>query len=309
MCFSSFFLLTLKESCTLPYIFGFKQLFSLISMEVSTKRKPLSSAEKVRRYRSKWRTDLAYKHSESKRIEKIRKTRVEKMTVEEKAEYRRRATERKRQSQAAKKQKADTLSTSNTSSESNTPGSFSSTPTSIANPYRTKQSFGKAIAKCRQSLSTSPRRRKAVIAGLASHIGLNLEAKLERNIQRVQGLSEETKECVKTFFFRPDISYTMPCMKDIMTTWIDSGKLKLRKHYLTMFLREAYYMYCEQNKRDGVHGLAYSTFCNLRPRNVLLLSFSPKDQCKCMTHENFFHIGSNGHHLQCKFLVRGSLLK
>ena len=152
-------------------------------MEKSTKSKPLSNAEKVRRYRAKRNNDLVYKQSESKRIEKVRKMRVKKMTDEEKAEYRRRATERKRQSRAALKQKADKLNTSSTSSEPSTPGSSSSTPKSILNPYSTKQSFGKAVARCRQSLPTSPRRRKAVIVGLASHVGLNLEGKLERNIQ------------------------------------------------------------------------------------------------------------------------------
>ena len=103
----------------------------------------------------------------------------------------------------------------------------------------------------------------------------------------MQGLSDDTKECVKNFFFRPDTSYTMPWMKDMMTIWSDDGKLKLRKHCLTMFLREAYYMYCEHNERDSAHDLAYSTFCDLCPGNVLLLSSSPKDQCKCMTHEIF----------------------
>ena len=206
------------------------------------------------------------------------------------------------------KQRVHTLNNSDTKSKSSTPDSSSSTPTSIFNPYKTKQSFGKAVAKCRQSLPTPPRRRKAAIADLASQIGLNLEGQLERNIQKMQGLSDETKECVKNFF-RPDISYTMPGMKDTMTIWSDGGKLKLRKHYLTMFLREAYYMYCEQNERDSAHSLAYSTFCNLRPRNVLLLSSLPQDQCKCMTHENFFQIGSNGYHIPYKFLVRGSLLR
>ena len=244
-------------------------------MEVSTKRRPLSSAEKERRHRFKRKTDLAYKQSESIRTEKVRKMRVEKMTPEEKAQYRRRAAERKRHSRAAMKQRTDALNNSDTNSKSSAPSSSSSTPTSILNPYRTKQSFGKAVAKCRQSPPTSPCRRKAVIAGLVCHIGLNLEGKLERNIQKMQGLSDETKECVKNFFFRPDISYTMLGMKDMMTIWSDGGKLKLRKHYLTMFLREAYYMYCEQNERDSAHGLANSTFCKLRPRNVLLLSSSP----------------------------------
>ena len=107
-------------------------------------------------------------------------------------------------------------------------------------------------------------------------------------MNRVQGLANETKECVKDFFFRPDISYTMPGMKDMITIWTDGKKVTLRRHYLAMFLREAYYIYCEQNRRDSEHGLAYSTFCTLCPNSVLLLASSPKDQCKCMTHEHFF---------------------
>ena len=31
-----------------------------------------------------------------------------------------------------------------------------------------------------------------------------------------------------------------------------------------------------------------STFCELRPKNVLLLSDTPEDTCKCQTHKNLF---------------------
>ena len=33
--------------------------------------------------------------------------------------------------------------------------------------------------------------------------------------------------------------------------------------------------------------ISFSKFCNLRPKNVLLLKNSPIDQCKCKLHENF----------------------
>ena len=70
----------------------------------------------------------------------------------------------------------------------------------------------------------------------------------------------------------------------MMTLWDESGKKKLRKHYLTMFLREAHEVYRQ------THGepVSFSVFCDLRPKNVLLLQNSPKDQCKCVTHENLF---------------------
>ena len=34
--------------------------------------------------------------------------------------------------------------------------------------------------------------------------------------------------------------------------------------------------------------MGYLIFCDLHPKNVLLLRDSPKDQCKCMIQENLF---------------------
>ena len=39
---------------------------------------------------------------------------------------------------------------------------------------------------------------------------------------------------------------------------------------------------------ESEKGLAFLLFCNLRPRNALLLQNSPKDQCNCLVQENFF---------------------
>ena len=131
-------------------------------METPAKRKPLSNAEKIWRYHEKRKNDLAYKQLESKRIEKIRKSKVLKMTVVRHAEYQKKAAERKRKSCAAQKKKEDManrrvngqepLSTPNSSR------SLPSTPAStiLLNPYSTKQSFGKAVARCRQHLPISP---------------------------------------------------------------------------------------------------------------------------------------------------------
>ena len=33
---------------------------------------------------------------------------------------------------------------------------------------------------------------------------------------------------------------------------------------------------------------SFSTFCNLQPKNVLLLGDSPKEQCRCQIHKNLF---------------------
>ena len=56
-------------------------------------------------------------------------------------------------------------------------------------------------------------------------------------------LDSETKqkhEIVKQFFFEKDIVYTAPGLKDYVTVCEGGKKQRLRKHYLTMFLREAF---------------------------------------------------------------------
>lgn len=42
--------------------------------------------------------------------------------------------------------------------------------------------------------------------------------------------------------------------------------------------------------RKKKHEDTFSTFCNLRPSNVLLLKDMPSDQCKCKIHENFIYL-------------------
>ena len=79
----------------------------------------------------------------------------------------------------------------------------------------------------------------------------------------------------------------MPGKRDKITVWDDKGKHKLCKYYLTMYVKEAHAIYLEtcDNEDDKC---SLSTFSKLRPKNVLLLGDSPKDQCKCQTHENLF---------------------
>ena len=94
----------------------------------------------------------------------------------------------------------------------------------------------------------------------------------------------EVYKIVTDFYFRSDIVYTCPGMKDVITIWKDGKKVKLQKHFMTMFLKEAFYVFKELHK-DIKIGL--SKFCSLRPENVLLLKQTPSEQCKCKIHENF----------------------
>ena len=106
----------------------------------------------------------------------------------------------------------------------------------------------------------------------------------EENIpQRNVGLPEGSRKKVIDFYYRTDIVYTSPRIKDEITVWTKTGKVKMRKYYLTMYLRELYALYKEENPTTK---LGFTLFTQLRPKNVLLLKDQPLDQCKCIIHEN-----------------------
>lgn len=198
------------------------------------------------------------------------------------------ACERKRKSRILKKQKemenagsssTETAGSSSTLTNNRSPSNYQ--------PFNRPQSLGKAIKRSIRSLPQSPRKRQAVVSGLAKRFGVDLEKEMEASLTTTSGntgLAEEVQNAVRAFYFRSDVSYTMPGLKDEMTVWTNGKKERLRKHYLTMFLREAFSVFQEINPAVS---LGFSTFCRLRPANVLLLKNTPKDQCKCKTHENF----------------------
>ena len=132
----------------------------------------------------------------------------------------------------------------------------------------------------RAKLSASPRKQAVVVEGLAIEYGYQVK-KFRNNSEN------PNKDKIKQFYYRSDIVYTMPGKGDEMTAWNEEGKQKLRKYYLTMYLKEAYALYLETCENDN-EKCNFSTFCNLRPKTVLLLVDSPKEQCKCQIHENFF---------------------
>ena len=224
------------------------------------------------------------------------------MTTTQKTAYQEAAAERKRKSRALQRQKraesvaasTDDIVTPNSSRQKRAESVAASpddivTPNSSAIPYVRPQSLGKAVRKSVRLLPYSPTKQKLVVAGLAKYVGLQIKDVTERNLhgenQRGnQGLPDNTVSLIKEFFYRPDIVYTAPGMRDEMTVWENGVKSKLRKHFLTMFMREAFALFKEFNPDVSV---SFSKFCSLRPPNVLLLENSPVDQCKCRHHENF----------------------
>lgn len=78
-------------------------------------------------------------------------------------------------------------------------------------------------------------------------------------------------------------------MQDLITVWTDTGKIKVRKYYLTTCLRESLKTFFDlHSDEERAKLIGFSTFGDLRPKNVLLLGSTPRYQCKCMIHENLF---------------------
>ena len=76
----------------------------------------------------------------------------------------------------------------------------------------------------------------------------------------------------------------MPEKEDEMTIWTEEGRKRVRKYFLTMYLKEASALYLESCEKDD-DKFRFSIFCNFRRKNVLS-DESPKQQCKCQIHEN-----------------------
>ena len=76
----------------------------------------------------------------------------------------------------------------------------------------------------------------------------------------------------------------MPGMKDEISIWENGTNKHERKYCLTMVLQEAYKICTELPVSDKIK---FSKFCDLCPKNVLLLKQSPVNQCKYILQEIF----------------------
>lgn len=111
------------------------------------------------------------------------------------------------------------------------------------NPYKTRQSFSKAKNRMKTELPSSLWKQAAIIDSLASEFGYQVGPSRDNTEHLNHGK-------IKQFFYWKNIVYTMPGKGDKMTVWDDKGKHKLRKYYLTMYLKEACVLYLESCKNE-----------------------------------------------------------
>ena len=91
---------------------------------------------------------------------------------------------------------------------------------------------------------------------------------------RLIATAKETKDLVRNFYERDDISRQAPGRKDVVTIRSENGeKTKVQARHLTTTINEVYAMFKESNPDIKI---GRSKFSELRPKHVLLSSQLPR---------------------------------
>lgn len=232
-----------------------------------------SAAERKRKQIEKLKESGKYEEFKRKQTEKQRQRRQNiktSMTFDKKELLKRKRREEQRKHRMKYKTKTNTEVTS----------AEKISPTKI---YKTRCSFGKAIAKAKRGLPQSPRKCSAVVKTLAMHFSPNILK--EPKLQHLHGdrcISNEVKQSVLDFFNNDTISYQAPGRKDFVIIR-SNGKQKIQKRYLFFTLGETHELFKKEhpNKEIGL-----SKFSELRPKHICLRSETPGNLCLCIYHEN-----------------------
>ena len=130
---------------------------------------------------------------ENKRRCELRKKQLQNMTKEQLGEYQRKDRDRKKKKVLLDKSLNESAET---------------IPIEEESPYRSRQSMGKALKRGFNALPYSPRKKQAVVRGLAAKVGIKLDNASQKGTR--WSVTKELEDEVKKFYLREDISYTMP---------------------------------------------------------------------------------------------------
>ncbi|XP_047128746.1 uncharacterized protein LOC124809140 [Hydra vulgaris] len=231
------------------------------------------NASRVQKYRMKKKAESEeFQKRENARTNAIKKNKRRNMSQTELKTIREYERDQKRKQRERKQLENETPD----------PSTSEFPPLNFYYPYNCPQTYAKVLLKATESLPTSPNKRNSIISGLVDKYSVKISDLSHR--KSIFGQDDILIEKVKSFYFRPDIVYTGPGMKDTMVSWKSGKKETLHKFYLTVFLREGFFMFKEENPDLKI---GFTKFTQLRPENVVLLKDTPKDQCRCKIHENF----------------------
>lgn len=152
--------------------------------------------------------------------------------------------------------------------------------------FRTKQSFGKALARSRKVLPRRPCKKKMIVRKLAMEIIPEINNSLKGKKINQHSLRTTTEEKVIQFYNSDAISRQAPGKRDMKSVKeASSGKrILLPKRHMLMTVGEAFAQFKRENKNILIEK---SKFYSLRPEHVLLISETPHNVCVCKYHANF----------------------
>ena len=145
------------------------------------------------------------------------------------------------------------------------------------------------MKKVEKSLPYSPRKRKFLLAKMATEAGCHVKGL--NTIRKRMGLIEEQIRLVTEFYAKDGISWQAPGHKDCVIVWqvINGETIKktLQSRYMLMLLKEAHKLFTDEHQ-DLKIGI--SKFCELWPANIKLFYQIPHTVCVCEYHENMHPI-------------------
>lgn len=144
-------------------------------------------------------------------------------------------------------------------------------------PYKTKQSFGKALKKAENALPQAADKRAHIVKALFEKYvqPANFDEPLTENVGAKTAINE-----VNNFFLSSDISIQSAGRKD---TLIVDGEA-ISKRFMLITVGEAYEIYKKECTGEPV---SKTTFYGCRPSHIQLSSKMPHNMCVCVHHANF----------------------
>ena len=160
--------------------------------------------------------------------------------------------------------------------------------------YKSPATLVKASRRVEKSLPKSPRKKKAVVAHVASKVLGSTNIK-EKRIQRTR-ISDDMLKKIELFYNRDDVSRVSPGKADTISIKENGTRVHKQKRHLMMTLDEAFALFNLDNPECNI---GRSTFCSLRPKEVLLAQDMPHNVCVCITHENIILLLESLHRKTC----------
>lgn len=151
--------------------------------------------------------------------------------------------------------------------------------------YKSCRTLGKAVAKVKRNLPTSPTKAEAVVKKIAAEFQIAVPSEIVSANAMPWKLTTELKQQISDFYNRDDISRQMPGMKDVKSFKSNVGtKEKMQKRTMIMSISEAYEIFKTLYAETSI---CMSLFYKERPAYILPVSHTPHNVCVCITHSNF----------------------